>query len=132
MKSFQNILLLKIAAVILLHSLIPHRHHREMSTTEHKTAHINADDLIDYLSLAFHSNFFGDFENYIAAERLSPNRTIAGASRFAAGYAASAKKSSSEAERLFEAVKAFDFKRADFRSKRMRAPPSAIIIYKSI
>ena len=49
----RNILLNITLGIVLLHGLIPHLHHEDMTTIEHDTTHQNANDLVDYLGLAF-------------------------------------------------------------------------------
>lgn len=51
--------------IILLHSTIPHRHHIEMTYAEDDFAHQGADNVIEYLSLAFHQNYTNNIEHYV-------------------------------------------------------------------
>ncbi len=67
----RNILLIKAVVIILFHSLIPHRHHGEMTFEEHKITHEKATDIIDYLGLAFHEDSNNKFENYNPVEQNS-------------------------------------------------------------
>ena len=60
----RNILLINVVAILLLHSLTPHRHHEEMTYVEHKKAHENMDSIIDYLGLAFHQDASSNLENF--------------------------------------------------------------------
>jgi hypothetical protein len=39
-----------------LHSLLPHQHFDELDSEEHKEEHAQADGLIDYLQLIFHTD----------------------------------------------------------------------------
>ncbi|MDH5604544.1 MAG: hypothetical protein OEY51_11415 [Cyclobacteriaceae bacterium] len=54
MKTLKNILLVNFLAVVLLHALVSHRHHGEMTVGEHTSAHRKATRLIDYIGLSFH------------------------------------------------------------------------------
>ncbi len=56
MPFIRKILFISVTLLILLHTLIPHRHHSEMSYTEDIIAHNKADDIFDFLSLAFHQD----------------------------------------------------------------------------
>jgi len=48
-----------------LHSVLPHQHHDDLNDSEHKEAHAEADDLIDYLKLVFHTDLGdGHMENF--------------------------------------------------------------------
>ena len=63
MLQIRNILLINIVAILLLHSIIPHRHHEEMTCAEHAKAHENTKDVIGYLRLAFHEATNYNLEN---------------------------------------------------------------------
>ncbi len=52
-----------IIAFIILHTVIPHKHHEEMTINEHITLHKNANNLFDYLSLAFHTDLLKNLES---------------------------------------------------------------------
>ncbi|MCB0707380.1 MAG: hypothetical protein KDC34_18815 [Saprospiraceae bacterium] len=54
MHQLKNILLFLAAGIQLLHALVPHRHQETMTAVEHQALHEQADDLIDYIGLAFH------------------------------------------------------------------------------
>jgi hypothetical protein len=64
MFQIRNIFLINAVAILLLHSLTPHRHHEEMTYEEHKKAHQNANSIIDYLGIAFHQETNYNLENY--------------------------------------------------------------------
>lgn len=66
----RNILLYCAVGIALLHSLIPHLHHGEMTNVEHYTSHENAIDFVDYLGLAFQHGT-KDKLNYISTEQKS-------------------------------------------------------------
>lgn len=40
--------------IVLLHSIIPHSHHSELTHEEHHRQHENASSILDFISLAFH------------------------------------------------------------------------------
>lgn len=127
MKTIRNILLLIIAAVVFLHGFVPHKHHGEMSAAEHKTAHQNADDLIDLLSLAFHNNLIGDLENYLIPDRIFLNRLSCGVSRYIVAHIPFEKNTSENTLRIFEAFQPVGFIRTGSTCNKLRAPPEAII-----
>ena len=56
--------------MILLHAIIPHKHHIEMTWEEHIYAHEYADDLIDFLGLGFHQDSNKNLENYSYTEQI--------------------------------------------------------------
>jgi hypothetical protein len=67
----RNILLYTTLGVVLLHSHIPHLHHGEMTTIEHDTTHQNANDLVDYLGLAFQHGSADGSTIFILSEQTS-------------------------------------------------------------
>jgi hypothetical protein len=69
----KKVLFIQIVGIILFHSLIPHRHHEEMTNVEHNIAHENANDLIDYLGLIFHEGPNDTLKNYTISEISSQN-----------------------------------------------------------
>ena len=66
MQYLKKILALNIFLFIILHSIIPHKHHNEMSCEENFNIHSNANDIIDYLSLIFHTTSGTNFETYFS------------------------------------------------------------------
>ena len=59
---------------MLLHSILPHAHHDEMSHPEHSTSHQEADNLIDYLELIFHTDVGeGHLEHFETGQGLDFN-----------------------------------------------------------
>jgi hypothetical protein len=64
----RNILLLNVVVIIFLHSLVSHRHHGEMTFIDHKKTHENADNIFDYLGLAFQQGEDYSLENFISEE----------------------------------------------------------------
>lgn len=66
---FRNILLFHATGIILLHSFIPHLHHGEMTNVEHYMSHKNANDIIDYLGLAFQQGSSDNLTNYISSDQ---------------------------------------------------------------
>jgi len=51
-----------ITAFIILHTVIPHKHHEEMTISEHIKLHKKAGNPIDYLGLAFHTDLLKNLE----------------------------------------------------------------------
>ncbi len=52
---FVSLSVLSLAAVImLLHAVLPHQHHNELSATEHSKEHQSPENLLDWLELVFH------------------------------------------------------------------------------
>jgi len=41
---------------LVTHELVPHRHHEELSESEHHLEHQSATNLVDFFSLVFHQN----------------------------------------------------------------------------
>ena len=41
---------------LVTHELVPHRHHEELSESEHQKEHQSANNLVDFFSLVFHQN----------------------------------------------------------------------------
>lgn len=60
MKYFKTISLVLAGALLLLHSLVAHKHHSELDEATHVVQHEEADDLYDYLQLIFHIDMGGD------------------------------------------------------------------------
>ena len=67
----RNISLYLTLGIVLLHALIPHLHHEEMTPVEHDTTHENANDLVDYLSLAFQHGSEDNLTIFISSEQTS-------------------------------------------------------------
>ena len=51
-----NILFAIASLVLLLHNITPHFHHGEISETQHDEEHQDAESLLDWLALTFHSD----------------------------------------------------------------------------
>ncbi len=68
MDLIKNILLINVVVIIFLHSLVPHMHHMEMTFVDHKKAHENANDILDYLGLVFHEGVNYNLENFVSEE----------------------------------------------------------------
>ena len=56
MQSLRKITLLLAFGIVMLHAVIPHLHHGEMMSEEHEALHTNACNVVDYLSIGFHSS----------------------------------------------------------------------------
>ena len=56
MKMISKVGLLLAASILMLHSLLPHEHHDEISAERHSYEQKGADSLLDHLLLAFHAN----------------------------------------------------------------------------
>ena len=54
MRILGNIWLLLAGTLFLLHTLVPHEHHAELSEEDHIGQHESARSLLDFLQLAFH------------------------------------------------------------------------------
>ena len=79
------LLLIQVVGILLLHSLIPHRHLSEMTNAEHVLAHEIANDFIDYLGLAFQHSSNENSNYYIFSEQNSSTTIDLDDSFFLAG-----------------------------------------------
>lgn len=70
MRFIRNILFFNTAAIIVLHTLIPHKHHGEMTFKEHTLTHSNAIGIFDTIRLAFHQDTSNDLNNFTLSEQL--------------------------------------------------------------
>ena len=70
MLNMRNIWLIQIVGMLLLHVMIPHRHHEEMTFSEHERSHEHAKNIIDYLELAFHQATDYSLDNIISEQCL--------------------------------------------------------------
>ena len=64
MNAVKKILFLAVGAFLLLHILIPHNHREEMTAGQHRSAHENADGIIDFIGLALHEGSGHDAQVY--------------------------------------------------------------------
>ncbi|PCH52853.1 MAG: hypothetical protein COC22_03485 [Flavobacteriaceae bacterium] len=64
----KQILFRSALVIIVLHTLIPHRHYDEMSKVEHAQLHQNNDDILDLLMLFFHESNDESIDNLVVAE----------------------------------------------------------------
>ena len=65
----RHILIYTACAILVLHNMTPHAHHDEMSSEVHEIEHREADSLLDWFKLAFHSDMGeGHLENFISAD----------------------------------------------------------------
>lgn len=63
--------------MLLSHNIIPHFHHNEMSQQAHEEDHKNADNLWDWLKLAFHNDLGdGHLEAFSESDPLSLDTLI--------------------------------------------------------
>ena len=56
-----------VMVVILLHALVPHVHHSDMSKEEHSKVHHSVKDLLGVLCITFH-NDLGSSDEYVGLE----------------------------------------------------------------
>ena len=70
----RKILLFNVVVVIILHALISHKHHGEMTDEEHNITHNNANGIIDIIGLGFHHGSSNNLDNYIISEQNSLNK----------------------------------------------------------
>lgn len=71
-KAIGNILIGVAISILMLHAVLPHKHHKELDGVEHSVEHHQAKSLIDFINLAFHlspsENHLEDFEKSKSAE----------------------------------------------------------------
>jgi len=75
MRIVRNILFLNVVIVILLHAVIPHKHHGEMTFDEHQLTHQNANTVFKIIGLVFQEGASTSLDNYVLAEQIVPNKT---------------------------------------------------------
>lgn len=63
--------------MILLHTVIPHRHHVDMTFDEDVKAHEIASDFIDFFRLGFHQSFNKELEHSIFIISVFPKKIYA-------------------------------------------------------
>ncbi len=73
MKWFGNISILIAGSLLVLHSILPHSHHDEMTGVERFVAHKEAENVFDYLEEAFH---FSPGQNHLEEYQLADYFTI--------------------------------------------------------
>jgi len=66
---------IQVVVMVLLHSVMPHKHQVEMTYEEHSIAHKTAADYIDYIALAFHQGTANDLENYLITKKETQQET---------------------------------------------------------
>ena len=65
MKALSKLSVVIAVSFLMLHTLLPHRHHSDLSSVEHIVEHESANSLMDYLKLALHlDQGKGHLENY--------------------------------------------------------------------
>lgn len=66
MKMIRNAALFVATALVLLHSIVPHVHHSDLTSSQDKHMHEEASSIMDFLALAFHLDHSdGNLENYV-------------------------------------------------------------------
>ena len=55
-KAFGKILMFSSLCILMLHTVMPHQHHGEVSNEIHNFEHDSADSILDFIQLAFHFN----------------------------------------------------------------------------
>ncbi len=68
MSAIKKLLFINVVIVLLLHALIPHKHHGEMTHDQDITTHIPVDGFINHIGLAFHQGSCNS-ENFILSEK---------------------------------------------------------------
>jgi len=71
MNFLRKILFFNVVVVMVLHTLIPHKHHGEMTDEEHNITHNKANEIIDIIRLAFHQGSSNNLDYYTLSEPLS-------------------------------------------------------------
>ena len=64
----KHIVFRSILIVVLLHTLIPHRHYDEMSEVEHFELHQNNNSIVGLLEIFFHENNDESLDNLLFAQ----------------------------------------------------------------
>ncbi|NOR29065.1 MAG: hypothetical protein GQ540_11115 [Lutibacter sp.] len=64
----KQILFRSALVIIVLHTLISHKHYDEMSEVEHVTLHQNNDNILDLLVLFFHESNDESIDNLVVAQ----------------------------------------------------------------
>lgn len=71
MRIFVNMLFGLATTILMLHSIIPHQHHSEISIVEDEHEHKSADGFLDLLSLALHTDQGdGHLENFTTGDQV--------------------------------------------------------------
>ncbi len=69
MRQFQFIVQSFAVLVLLIHSVIPHHHHAELTEAEHQQQHLEASSFLDYIALSFHFDHpDGQLEEFTTAQ----------------------------------------------------------------
>lgn len=71
MRPIRYIMFLEAVIVILLHALIPHVHHGEITFEAHVKAHAKAHTIFEILELKFHKHLSVDLTNYTLAQSVA-------------------------------------------------------------
>lgn len=75
MNVFRKIFFISAVGVLLLHLLIPHKHHQEMTYEEHNGSHENAKGIIGLLGLTFHQGLSSYSDNFTFSEIIILQKT---------------------------------------------------------
>jgi len=68
-RQFQFIVQSFAILVLLIHSIVPHQHHAELSGAAHQKQHAEASSILDYIALSFHFDHpDGQLEEYTVAQ----------------------------------------------------------------
>lgn len=108
-------------SLVLLHSIIPHSHHSELTEEENLKQHETASSIIDYLSLAFHLDHEdGQLEDFIPGNDVDPVQLEPYIlSNFSVGVTLEV----TERELLLTSYDHFYHDRSSLTSSGLRAPP---------
>jgi hypothetical protein len=69
MRQVQFIVQFIAVLILLVHSIVPHHHHDELSEWEHQQEHLEASNILDYLALSLHFDHpDGQLEEFTTAQ----------------------------------------------------------------
>jgi len=69
MRQFQFIVQAFAVLILLIHSIVPHQHHAELTDAEHSEQHTEASSFFDYIALSFHFDHpDGQLEEFTTAQ----------------------------------------------------------------
>lgn len=69
MNFIRNILFFHVVVILILHTLIPHKHHSEMTYQEHYSSHTNAKGIFGFISLVFQNGSTDTLPYFIFSEQ---------------------------------------------------------------
>lgn len=117
----RQICMVMAGAILLLHSLLPHEHHRDLDDEEHVVRHEMATSLVDFIKLAFHLDQGEDhLENFKVTEQfqLSLDQYV-----LAQAYFTFAPKLIESQHIIFPTFQATNYSRYLSLPLRFRGPP---------